>query len=640
MQLRYASSRRLILATAVLAVLAAPSYVGVANARPVLPGSWSVSPTSVAAGSGPMDFVFRYTARTTTTDGSASASVAIPSDFGVPQTAAPTGADFVTLVKGTCNTTSAHITIYDSFTPPRVAIEGFKCTKANQFTQFALKKVTAPTVPGAYSFPTYYYSSGVGTVVALAPVTITVTPGAPTQLVFVPASPGADVGPFSFIAGNTMQTTAVAIEDAFNNIVPTSGTNISVSSTPLTGTMTQPTTNGVATFDDLTGTLAGLSYGFTATSGALTPAVGAFNIYPADLDYLVLSPADDTIQAGDSDTYSAEGFDAFDNDLGDVTGDTVFTIDTGSCSGVSTCTPPTVAGVYTVTGTDGTATGSTSLTVEAGPLDHLVLAPDEANIIEGESQTYTAEGYDAYDNDIGDVTGDTTFDVGGDTSQCTGATCTPTGPGGFAYAVNGTDGTATGWTYLNVSPTVMTTFANAGDANYLSKNWPGFLDLAVLDWYDLPSFTDVGVDETGGTGPSVAYSPGTLSYIWDDDMSDNSDATTDTNRAVTDPGDITKAATRYSADAFSITLHYDSAYLGVLYLYFVDWDSTTRQEDVTVEQPTHLAQSAHLASFDQGVWAMGLIDVAAGDDVTITVTHTSGAGDNAVISAILTQPLG
>ena len=90
----------------------------------------------------------------------------------------------------------------------------------------------------------------------------------------------------------------------------------------------------------------------------------------------MISPATATITAGGSQGYTAKGFDAADNSLGDVTASTTFTIGpNGSCPG-ATCTA-TVAGAHTVTGTDAGKTSSATLTVNAGPLDHLALSPAE-----------------------------------------------------------------------------------------------------------------------------------------------------------------------------------------------------------------------------------------------------------------------
>ncbi|MGA3057132.1 MAG: PQQ-binding-like beta-propeller repeat protein, partial [Candidatus Limnocylindrales bacterium] len=165
------------------------------------------------------------------------------------------------------------------------------------------------------------------------------------------------------------------------------------------------------------------------------------------LDHLILSPSSATIVAGGSQTYTAEGSDIHGNSLGDVTGLTTFTISGSASCTANSCTP-TAAGDHTVTGTDGTATGTATLHVNAGTLDHLVLTPSVSTITAGGSQAYTAEGYDSSNNSLGDVTGATTFTISG-SGSCTLASCTTNVA--VDHTVTGTDGTATGTATLHVN---------------------------------------------------------------------------------------------------------------------------------------------------------------------------------------------
>ncbi len=89
------------------------------------------------------------------------------------------------------------------------------------------------------------------------------------------------------------------------------------------------------------------------------------NLYAFGLpvDHLVLSPASATVAAGASQSYTAEGFDASNHDLGDMTGSTTFTIAGGSCAAAA-CTS-SVSGDHLVTGTSGSATGTATLHVTA-----------------------------------------------------------------------------------------------------------------------------------------------------------------------------------------------------------------------------------------------------------------------------------
>ena len=176
----------------------------------------------------------------------------------------------------------------------------------------------------------------------------------------------------------------------------------------------------------------------SAASGPVTPSA-------PPPDHLVLSPSGATITAGGSHAYTARGYDSDGDDLGDVTSATTFTIAGGTCA-VASCTS-TVAGDHTVTGTDGSATGTAKLHVRAAALDHLVLTPSAATVDSGVGQSYAANGYDSYGNALGDVTSATTFTIAGGT--CAGATCTSTVAGD--HSVAGTDGTATGTATLTVT---------------------------------------------------------------------------------------------------------------------------------------------------------------------------------------------
>jgi Flp pilus assembly pilin Flp len=143
---------------------------------------------------------------------------------------------------------------------------------------------------------------------------------------------------------------------------------------------------------------------------------------------IAISPGTTSIVAGSTQTYTATSFDANGNSLGDVTGYTTFTISgSGTCS-VNAC-GSTVAGSYTVTATDASLTASATLTVNAGPLDSIVISPPgTTSIVAGSTQTYTTTGFDANGNSLGDVTGSTTFYMygSGPTHYCSANVCAAT----------------------------------------------------------------------------------------------------------------------------------------------------------------------------------------------------------------------
>jgi hypothetical protein len=216
------------------------------------------------------------------------------------------------------------------------------------------------------------------------------------------------------------------------------------------GDVTASTTFSIAPDGSCTGNVCTATVAGTHTvtgNDAGSSDTASLSVSAAALDHLVLSPASATITAGGSQAYTAEGRDQYENSLGDVTATTSFTIaPNGSCSG-ATCTA-SVAGAHTVTGTKAGKTGTASLSVNAAALDHLVLAPASATIASGGSQAYTAEGRDAFDNSLGDVTASTTFSIAPNGS-CSGATCTASVAG--AHTVTGTKAGKTGTAFLNVS---------------------------------------------------------------------------------------------------------------------------------------------------------------------------------------------
>ena len=100
----------------------------------------------------------------------------------------------------------------------------------------------------------------------------------------------------------------------------------------------------------------------TASDGTLTATQSPITVQPGALHHLALSPSSSSITAGGNRAFTAQGRDSSNNNLGDVTAATTFTIaPNGSCTG-AVCTA-TLAGAHTITGTSSGATGTASLSV-------------------------------------------------------------------------------------------------------------------------------------------------------------------------------------------------------------------------------------------------------------------------------------
>jgi outer membrane protein assembly factor BamB len=127
-------------------------------------------------------------------------------------------------------------------------------------------------------------------------------------------------------------------------------------------------------------------------TGGSQPSLLAYRL---PLDHVGLSPASSSITAGGSQTYTATGYDAANNSLGDMTSGTTFTISDGSCTG-AICTA-TIAGTHIVTGTNSGKTGTATLTVNAAAATQLALS-GLSSAAAGTAQTATVTLGDSYGN--------------------------------------------------------------------------------------------------------------------------------------------------------------------------------------------------------------------------------------------------
>ena len=201
---------------------------------------------------------------------------------------------------------------------------------------------------------------------------------------------------------------------------------------------------GVASFS-VTLVTAG-SQSITATD-TLTPSITGsqtgITVNPAGLNSITISPSSATVMAGGSQAYTAEGFDAFGNDLGDVTSTATFSVNGVSIAGNSVTED--LVGVYTVTASIGNVvSNAASLTVTAGPLASITISPSSASIVAGGSQTYSATATDLFGN-TWDVTGSVTWSIdSGAGGSWSGATYTSANVGSWTVkaALGGVFGTA------------------------------------------------------------------------------------------------------------------------------------------------------------------------------------------------------
>ncbi len=134
-------------------------------------------------------------------------------------------------------------------------------------------------------------------------------------------------------------------------------------------------------------------------------------------------------------------------------------------------------------------------------LDHIVISPSSVSITAGESQAFTTEAFDRYNNSLGDVTGMTTFTISPDGS-CTGASCTASAAG--AHTVTGSYDGKTVQASLQVNPAALSNFLikaiGGGDIAPQTAGVPFDIRITARDQYNntVTSFTGtVQIDSNG-----------------------------------------------------------------------------------------------------------------------------------------------
>lgn len=224
----------------------------------------------------------------------------------------------------------------------------------------------------------YSLTASVGSA-ATSPASVTVNPAAASQLVWK-AAPGS-----SAIAGSTLKSVVVAVEDAFGNVVTsnTSTVTLTLSSgafSTSSATATATAANGIATFSSLAINTTGV-YTITASDSSLTTVTsGNLTINPAALNSLAIQQNPTTATAGVAlSPIKVEALDQYGNLLSASTsvtltltsgtfanrGTTVMASTSGGIATFNTVTFNTV-GSYTLTASTNTVSGP-SFSVAVSP---------------------------------------------------------------------------------------------------------------------------------------------------------------------------------------------------------------------------------------------------------------------------------
>jgi hypothetical protein len=321
------------------------------------------------------------------------------------------------------------------------------------------------TATDSYDFVIYVFSpyaiAAPGSLAAGATVPVTLTaedasavavPNATVYLSLVPAAGGgsAAVGatpltstPVAFVAGPTGQ---LVISYQTPIALPATGTDtITAQQSPTSVTRNDSVSYSFGALNSLTFSPSPIASNGSLTPGQVVPVTlaakdGLGN--PAAGQFLFLSFM--PVTNGGSAMYGTKALSATPIQvLTDAAGLVAITYTASSVA--PSAGPDTLTAGNSKTSPSLSATDT--YTILAGPLDHLILSPSNATVNPGVAQAYTATGYDALGDVIGDVTSNTTFTVAG--GACTGASCTDSVVGD--HTVTGKDGSAIGTATLHIA---------------------------------------------------------------------------------------------------------------------------------------------------------------------------------------------
>jgi hypothetical protein len=218
--------------------------------------------------------------------------------------------------------------------------------------------------------------------------TVTVSAGGLASITVTPDT-------VSLAIGATQQFVAVG-KDAHGNVVDIPGRVWSVAHSG--GTID---TGGVFTAGTTAGAFANT---VTATSGSIS-GTASVTVLPGSLASITVSPSSDTLAIGGHKTFTAVGYDDYDNVV-PITPQWLVVSGGGSIDSSGVFTADTVAGTFaqTVLARQGSGCGAingrATVTVLPGALTTVTISPSNPSVFAGTTQQFTAAGTDSYGNAV------------------------------------------------------------------------------------------------------------------------------------------------------------------------------------------------------------------------------------------------
>ncbi|MEW6097252.1 MAG: PQQ-binding-like beta-propeller repeat protein, partial [bacterium] len=460
-----------------------------------------------------------------------------------------------------------------------------------------------------------------GTITSYA--TITIIPGTLTHIFIYPASA-------TLIVGGTRTFTAKGYDEYGNNITELSYSwqTIIGSVNPTSGTWTL----FIGATTSITGTL-------TASYGAIT-GFATITLEAGTLSYIIILPNFATLTVCGTRTFTATGYDEYGNT---VELSSVWATDIGSISPTTGTKTLFTAGTKALTGTltltSNSVTGVATITITPGTITFILITPATATVsIEG-SKTFTACGYDEYNNYIDGLIFDFSVSIGtitptiGTKTTFTAGTTTKTG------TLTVTFGTITNVATITILPGTLTyiiiapataTVSIGGTRTFTAKGYDSHNNLIenlIFNWQ-----TFIGsISPT--TGTSTLFTAGTKALTGTLAVSYGNVITCATitipvgtlNYIIITPGSYTiivEGSHTFTAQGYD---SYGNLILGLIYT----WSTAIGSVSPTIGTKTTFTAGTQsvtgtLAVVSDSIWSFATITITTGGLHHIIITPATG----------------
>jgi subtilisin family serine protease len=199
-----------------------------------------------------------------------------------------------------------------------------------------------------------------------------------------------------------------------------------------------------------------------------------------------------------------------------------------------------------------------------------------------------------------------------------------------ATDTNAADGWSFSWDTGLLDPGVYTLRATATDTASQTRSVSASVSVDPNlkgDWVGVYGVDGYVIGAWNGSSGDLAVLPSGATYTVEQGTRTTTwpSPTTDVRALESPDQGERRAGAWYHASQVRVRLDFTAAYTGTLHLYAVDWGTTTRREDVTVDDGSGPRKASLTTSFNAGAWIHYPVTVPAGGSIVITVDNKTGS---------------